>query len=254
LDISELVGKLAENKEVLLAGSDDPHYKAFVKDLKKIFSGGGKAYAADIALFGRMFANDKSMNVDAACQVAHSISSHKVAMDIDYFTAVDDLNSDSESGAGMIGYTEMNGSCHYRYANINVPLLFSNLGFDSDLTSATIRGFVESFIGSIPTGKQNSMAAHNPPYAVSVIIRDDGKLWNLAGAFSNPVVITPEKSVEEISNEKMKEYWEGLKKAYGVPESIIQTGFTISHDGGSLLNTLEVVQNSIESMISEWNN
>src|SRR5690606_32523912 len=63
--------------------------------------------AADIALFGRMLASKPSFNVEAAAQVAHAITVHKVAVEDDYFTAVDDLNSGEEDlGAGHLGETE----------------------------------------------------------------------------------------------------------------------------------------------------
>ena len=57
------------------------------KEYKKALS---TAPSADIALFGRMVADDPSLNFDAAAQVAHSISTHAVQNEYDYFTAVDD--------------------------------------------------------------------------------------------------------------------------------------------------------------------
>src|SRR3989339_222892 len=47
--------------------------------------------AADIALFGRMFADSPASNGEAACQVAHAISVSAVPLEPDFFTAVDDL-------------------------------------------------------------------------------------------------------------------------------------------------------------------
>ena len=44
------------------------------------------------------------LGLEASCQVAHAISTHRVGMEMDYFTAVDDVLDDSdEIGAGMIG-------------------------------------------------------------------------------------------------------------------------------------------------------
>ena len=57
------------------------------KEYKKALS---TAPSVDIALFGRMVADDPSLNFDAAAQVAHSISTHAVQNEYDYFTAVDD--------------------------------------------------------------------------------------------------------------------------------------------------------------------
>lgn len=41
--------------------------------------------AYDMALFGRMVASDPSLNYDAAAQVAHSISTHAIHNEYDYF-------------------------------------------------------------------------------------------------------------------------------------------------------------------------
>jgi len=60
--------------------------------------------AADIALFGRMLAADPDYNREAAAQVAHAITTHRVAVEDDYYTAVDDLKRPSEdAGAGFLG-------------------------------------------------------------------------------------------------------------------------------------------------------
>lgn len=98
---------------------------------------------------------------------AHAISTHKVAVEFDYFTAVDDLQPSSEIGASMIGTVEFNSACFYRYANVNAKLLLDNLGGDEKLGRKTIEAFIRSSVAAIPTGKQNSMAAQNPPSFVT---------------------------------------------------------------------------------------
>src|SRR5579883_3533206 len=80
---------------------------------------GGKA--ADLALFGRMLADLPERNVDAACQVAHAISTNNIhSMEMDYYTAVDDLKPEDTAGADMIGTVEFNSACFYRYATLHV--------------------------------------------------------------------------------------------------------------------------------------
>ena len=87
------------------------------KAVPKLLDGGK---AADLALFGRMLADLPEKNVDAACQVAHAISTNKIhSMEMDYYTAVDDINNDNP-GADMIGTVEFNSACFYRYANLDV--------------------------------------------------------------------------------------------------------------------------------------
>jgi CRISPR system Cascade subunit CasC len=60
--------------------------------------------AADLALFGRMIAEDPAQNADAACQLAHALSTHRVAPEFDYYTAVDDLGREDETGGRHVCY------------------------------------------------------------------------------------------------------------------------------------------------------
>ncbi len=139
--------------------------------------------SADIALFGRMVANDPTLNVDACAQVAHSISTHAVRNEFDYFTAVDDLSPEDSSGAGHLGTVEYNSSTLYRYATVNVLDLFKYLGDD---TAEVVRSFTEAFVRSMPTGKQNTFANRTLPDTVYVTLRADQPI-NLVGAFECPM-------------------------------------------------------------------
>lgn len=144
-----------------------------------------QAHSVDVALFGRMVADDANLNVDAACQVAHAISTHAVATEFDYYTAVDDENPTEETGAGMIGTIEFDSATLYRYATVNVDELLRNLG-DPDATVQAIEAFVRSFVTSMPRGKQNTFANRTNPDAVVVMARE-GRPVNLVGAFEEPV-------------------------------------------------------------------
>lgn len=151
---------------------------------KKKYSAALKAFPSiDNALFGRMVASDPSLNYDAAAQVAHSISTHTVHNEYDYFTAVDDCSPEDNAGAGHLGTVEFNSSTLYRYATVNGNALSENLGAD---TAKAIRGFLEAFVRSMPTGKQNTFANRTLPDLVYVTIREDQPV-NLAGAFEKPV-------------------------------------------------------------------
>jgi CRISPR system Cascade subunit CasC len=137
----------------------------------------------DIALFGRMVADNPSLNTDACAQVAHSISTHRIVNEYDYFTAVDDLSPDDNTGAGHIGTVEFNSSTLYRYATIAVHELHKHLVGD---TASAISGFVDAFVRSMPTGKQNTFANRTVPDAVLVTLRTDQPV-NLVGAFEKPI-------------------------------------------------------------------
>jgi CRISPR system Cascade subunit CasC len=183
------------------------------KDLKKSYKPGTKA--ADIALFGRMMAENPDINIDAASQVAHAISTHKVSMEMDFFTAVDDLLPESETGAGMMGMTGFNASCFYRYALIDVGQLEKNLSKDAELVIKTVEAFLRASVAAIPTGKQNSMAAHNPPDTILAVVRQKGAPVSLANAFEKPVAAWKEKSMVEASTEAMDTYWGKITGIYG---------------------------------------
>ena len=137
----------------------------------------------DLALFGRMVADDPCLNFDAAAQVAHAISTHAVENEYDYFTAVDDCAPEDNAGAGHLGTVEFNSSTLYRYATVNVEDLRKMLG---QKTSEAVRAFVDAFIRSMPTGKQNTFANWTRPDAVYVTVRKDQPI-NLVGAFEKPV-------------------------------------------------------------------
>ena len=155
------------------------------KTVKKIVK---EAHAVDIALFGRMVADDTDLNVDAACQVAHAISTHAAENEYDFFTAVDDEKSRSEeedAGAGMMGTVEFSSATMYRYATINVDLLRHNLG-DSEATLKALEVFIRGFCLSMPTGKQNTFANRTVPESIVVTVREDQPV-SLVGAFEEAV-------------------------------------------------------------------
>src|SRR5690606_16261656 len=136
--------------------------------------------------FGRMLADLPEVNQDAACQVAHALSTHRVEREFDYFTAVDDKGGADETGAGMIGQVEFNSATFYRYAVIDAHKLLSNLQQDRDLTLAAVHAFTQAIARAIPTGKQNTFAAHNPPSFIGVTCRHSGPI-NLANAYEKPI-------------------------------------------------------------------
>jgi len=140
---------------------------------------------ADIALFGRMVASKTNLNVDSSCYVAHALSTHKVDMEMDFFTAIDDLQEEAESGAGMMGIIMYNSSCFYRYIVVDLDQLSSNLQGDFDKTKIILKGFIQASVHAIPTGKQTSMAAFNLPDFIMATVRKD-QPWSLVNAFVDP--------------------------------------------------------------------
>ena len=151
--------------------------------LKEILNGEPEI---DIALFGRMVADDPSLNEDASAQVAHAISTHAVQTEFDYYTAIDDQNPTDQAGAGMLGTIEYNSSTLYRYANLAIHELLQQ--FESkELAVNAAKLFVEAFSNSLPTGKINTFAHDTLPQAIMVNVRDDRPV-SLVSAYEKPVV------------------------------------------------------------------
>ena len=143
--------------------------------------------AADIALFGRMLADAPAYNTEAAAQIAHAFSVHKVQVEDDFFTAVDDLNTGEEDvGAGHMGETEFGAAVYYLYICIDHALLLENLSNNTDLTRRTLAALIECSATIAPTGKQNSFASR--AYASYVIAeKGDQQPRSLAVAYLKPV-------------------------------------------------------------------
>lgn len=169
-------------KKALELKSDKKKDKEKAKEFKEVLNSNP---SIDMVMFGRMAANDPTLNYDAAVQVAHSISTHAVSNEYDYFTAVDDYQEDDNAGAGHLGTVEFNSSTLYRYATINVREMKRHL--ENDEIIQAVKGFAEAFIKSMPTGKQNTFANRTLPDMVYVTVRIDQPI-NLAGAFEKPIV------------------------------------------------------------------
>lgn len=193
--------------------TDENKYANLVKEYKKLFE--NRSSSPDIALFGRMLAEDPKLSMDASCQVAHAISTHRVNMDVDFFTAVDDLLVEDESGAGMMGVIGFNSACFYRYACLDWEQLLKNLDGNRNLAVKTVRGFLLSSICAIPTGKQNSFAAQNPPSFIMTVVRHNGAAWSLVNAFEKPVTADRTHGLVENSILALDQYWGDLSRVYG---------------------------------------
>lgn len=183
-------------------------------------------HSVDIALFGRMVADAGDINVEAAVQVAHAISVHRVDIESDYFTAVDDENTDAESGAGMIGTIDFNSSTLYRYAAVDVDELHENLGRgfkeeDEETpvpASRAVRAFLEAFITSLPTGKINTFGNHTLPAAVIVKLRRRRPV-SFVGAFEKPVSRGTEGGFLEGGCSRLASFVPDLEKQYGIADT-----------------------------------
>ena len=205
--------QIARLAELAIAAARDG--KALdAKAVKKIFK---EAHAVDIALFGRMVADNTDLNIDAACQVAHAISTHAAENEYDFFTAVDDEKNRSEeedAGAGMMGTVEFSSATMYRYATVNLDMLVENLG-DGDAALRALEVFIKGFCLSMPTGKQNTFANRTVPEAVVVAVREDQPV-SLAGAFEEAVPADAARGYVARSVEALARHAATIEDNYGL--------------------------------------
>jgi CRISPR system Cascade subunit CasC len=188
--------------------------------------------AADIALFGRMVANDHSLTVEAASMFSHALSTHKVDNEIDFFAAVDDLQPKEESGAGMTSTLEFNSATYYRFAALNLDMLADSDHLESmtkEERQAVVRTFVEAAIRAIPGARKNTMNSNTLPNYVLGVVREKGHPIQLVNSFENPVRSSQgyaAKSVELLKAEykRLKDIW-GLEAIFekAIPDINMKT-------------------------------
>ncbi len=171
--------------------------------------------AADIALFGRMLAKHPESNQDAAAQVAHSFTTHKVAIEDDFFTAVDDLNTgEVDRGSSHLGVMEFGSGIFYTYVCINRKLLAENLQNNEELAQKTIQAFVEAVATVGPSGKQNSFAQHvRSEYILAEL--GDQQPRSLSMAFQKPVQ-TVSYDIQHDSIDRLEKMKKDIENAYGL--------------------------------------
>ena len=192
------------------------------EEVKKAIKKAQRLDAADIALFGRMVANDATLNVEGAAMFSHALSTHKASNDIDFFSAVDDRKTSAEdAGAGMIGTLEFTSATYYRYVAVNLDLLADgqHLGaLDAGQRREVLKSFLKAALMAVPGARKNSMNASTLPLRVLGVRKDKGQPVQLVNAFEEPVKATS-KGLAYVSSEAMTAEHEKLKSTWGIETS-----------------------------------
>lgn len=188
-------------------GEPMPTGKALSKAVLRTADG-----AADIAMFGRMLADDPDYNREAAVQVAHAFTTHRALVEDDFYTAVDDRKTVAEdAGAGFIDEAGFGSGVFYLYACIDRDLLLENLASDDALATKAVESFVEAIATSTPSGKRSSFA-HQTVASHILIEKGSQQPRSLAGAFLRPV---GGDNLLEHSVERLVGHREALESVYG---------------------------------------
>jgi len=190
--------------------------------------------AADIAMFGRMLADNADFNREAAVQVAHAITTHRVTVEDDYYTAIDDLKGEEkDAGAGFVGELGFGSGVFYLYACVDVSLLARNLGGDAALAGTACAALAEAAATVSPRGKQPAFAARARAH---YLLAECGESQprTLAGAFLRPV---QGEDLAAASIAALGAWRERLARAYG-EDAPAQTVMDVAAGQGSLADVL----------------
>ena len=171
--------------------------KAIAEFVRQAFEA-RESVSIDVGLFGRMTTSDLVKDVEAACQVAHAISTHEALIESDYFTAMDDLKEEfartqtEAKGAGFLGRgdteTFFTSAVYYKYLNIDGRGLLKNVqSQNADQVCRAIGVMLEAAALAGPTGKQNSFAAHSAPELILVEVSERRQPISYANAFLRPM-------------------------------------------------------------------
>jgi CRISPR system Cascade subunit CasC len=179
--------------------------------------------AADIAVFGRMVADDQSLTVEGAGLFSHALSTHHATSEVEFFSAVDDKADLSlqGAGAGHIGTLEFNSACYYRYVGVNLDLLCDDkhLGHLTEEERTSVLGaVVRATLLAVPGARKNSMFGFNPP-AFALGLRRCGHPLSLINAFEKPIRAHGEGYVEP-SIAALRRHLEDVRSVYGLQADV----------------------------------
>ena len=178
--------------------------------------------AADIAVFGRMVANASDVTLEGAGMFSHALSTHKCDNDLDFWTAVEDAKKvGDDAGAANMGTAEFNSACYYRYAALNLDLLFDPAHLkilDLEQRKQVVDAFIRATLLAVPGARKNSMNANTPPVFVLAVLKDQGQPIQLINAFEKPA--KSKDGLVETSIECMKQHHEALKKTWGIKTAV----------------------------------
>ncbi len=200
---------------------------------------GWRPITPDIALFGRMITSDALRDVEAALQVAHAISTHKMEHEFDYFTAVDDLKKgtdEEDRGVGMIGDVEFTSACFYKYFSLDFDELVDNLagedparaseqdkqayaarrGAAVELAQRTVVALLKAAIFTSPSGKQNTFAAHQLPDGILIEVRPNNIPVSYANAFVRDVRLDPKEGLVSASLQRFSAHVDRLTTKFSL--------------------------------------
>ena len=184
----------------------------------------------DIALFGRMVAQAAELNIEAATSFSHAISTHKISNEVEFFTALDDLQEDP--GAAHMGSLEFNSATYYRYISLDLGQLCRTLSGQN--LSEAVEVFIKALYVAVPSARQTTQSGASPwefakvlvrkgqrlqvPFETAIKAHDGGYLQPSINALTN-YLATKEKLAGSLFG-KIAEYTYGMDETFSIDDLI----------------------------------
>ncbi len=235
-------------------------FKKDIQEFEKEIFKKSESLTVDIGMFGRMTTSDLVVNVEAACQVAHAISTHEVLIESDYFTAMDDKKpgfastQTERAGAAFLGSGEtetfFNSAVYYKYLNLDVDALKKHLSWENDKAARAAGALIRAAVLVNPTGKQNSFAAHGVPALALIEVSKTKCPISYANAFLKPV-----NGVDLMSEsaKALKDYVNTVAKAFAPTDAgrvLLAVGSaSVDIEKAERVDTLEALVDSVAKFI-----
>lgn len=202
----------------------------------------------DGAMFGRFVTSDVLARTDAAVHVAHAFTVHPAKQEIDFFTVVDDLNREEETGAAHAGDMDLGAGLFYVYVAVDVPLLVSNFtGCDSKdwkkQDTAAAKNAMEALITAIATVSPGAKKGSTAPYSYAdLMLLETGTAQprSLANAYLK--AIKPKGDMRDESIKSLADQMAALDKMYGASaQRFAASTRTLSAPGGAVTGSLDEI-------------
>jgi CRISPR system Cascade subunit CasC len=205
-----------KNKVILTTNAEMERIKQILRSgqiSQSIYS--NEDLSADVAMFGRMMTHQTAHNVEAAVQVSHAFTVHAGSVEDDFFTAVDELKSKNDTGAGFLDSRAFgSGGVYYLYLCVDVDLLLRNLKGNEDLAQQAIQGLLNAMTTVAPGGMQNSFGSR---VRCEYLLAEYGTQQprSLATAFLQAVYGSKDENPLELAKRRLETTRQQIDEMYG---------------------------------------
>jgi len=169
-----------------------------------------------------MVADRDDLAVEGAAMFAHALSTHIVDEEVDFFAAVDEAAPADATGAAITNHLLFNSATYYRYAAVNLDMLFDESHLAclepaarQQVVDAFIRAVLEAIPGQLENaGRKHSMNGDVRPHYVLGIVKDKGQPIQLINAFEMPV--NSRNGIADESASRLRTHHEQLTRTWNL--------------------------------------